>query len=741
MSTPLEISLVTPNKDGARFLERTLTSVLGQDYPQLEYIVVDGASTDASLEIIERYRARLAHVISEPDHGHTDALNKGFASSRGEIMGWIGSDDMLLPGSLAAVNQVFQTHPEIEWITGRPTAMTEDDILHAIGDPRPWSWVRFLGGDYRHIQQESTFWRRSLWERAGGYLSMDHMLASDFELWTRFFLHAPLHSVDTLIGSFRFHGDQQSQVASERYQAECQSALRSLWDAVPADALAEYCDILAVHDSVQPSFEYAKVSPALACADAPIVRMSERSKTFVMDVGEIPRPPLVREADAALESDLTFDDGSIPLTWHEGPDFSACSFRALDVHLRSGMADSSTSSTPLVCGPVKLLDLGDGRFAVEVKVGKRIARHEFDAGSLELRLKVVASDSYMLIVRNGDVVAREPCDGEASQFEEPLVLVGGAQGGGWRGAISTLRVATVTDADMVIHELRSRSTEAASKERRPRVSASSSTPAEGLAGMAGNHAGERCFVMGNGPSLNEMDLSLLAGETVFACNAAFLLFDRVDWRPRFYTCVDARVIRDRAEDIVSMLDEHPGITSFFPSEVTLHDGSGRTFDTREIIPPGPNRHYFNEVANSMANPPHSMFSLDVSSKVIQPYTVAITMLQLTAYLGFDPIYLIGCDTSYTIPRSVKQEGRRVGDTGLLLTSTSDDDPNHFDPRYFGKGREWHNPQVEKMIEHHRWARIALQRKGVRVFNATIGGQLEVYPRVRFEDLFDPAYAR
>lgn len=251
------------------------------------------------------------------------------------------------------------------------------------------------------------------------------------------------------------------------------------------------------------------------------------------------------------------------------------------------------------------------------------------------------------------------------------------------------------------------------------------------------HPNKRCFVMGNGPSLNQTDLSRLKGEQVFACNGAFLLFDRIDWRPQFYTCVDARVIQDRASEIVAMLQANPEMVAFFPREIRLHDGSGRVIDTHEIIPPARNRYYFNETGNAFSALPHSAFSLDANERLAQPYTVAITMLQLAAYMGFNPIYLIGCDTSYTVPESTKQEGRKVGEHGLLLTSTQDDDPNHFHPGYFGKGHAWHNPQVDKMIEHHGYAKQVLDEAGITVMNATVGGQLEVYPRIDFNDVTDP----
>ena len=120
MPNHLRISIVTPNRNGETFLEKTLRSVIDQGYPNLEYIIADGASTDGSLSIIERYTDHFARVISEPDKGHTDAINKGFAASSGEIMGWIGSDDMLMPGSLAAIDDIFRKFPDVDWITGSP---------------------------------------------------------------------------------------------------------------------------------------------------------------------------------------------------------------------------------------------------------------------------------------------------------------------------------------------------------------------------------------------------------------------------------------------------------------------------------------------------------------------------------------------------------------------------------------------------------------------------------------------
>ena len=201
------ISLVTPVFNSARYLGAALHSVLSQKYPNLEYIVVDGGSTDGTVEIIRRHESQLHTWISEPDHGMYDAINKGFALSSGEVMGWISATDLLHAGSLFVVGGVFRSFPEVEWITGRATGFNPEGMAVEVLRLRRWSRMRFLAGANRYIQQESTFWRRSLWERTGSRVDDSRRSASDFELWVRFFRQARLYTVDALIGGFRSHPD------------------------------------------------------------------------------------------------------------------------------------------------------------------------------------------------------------------------------------------------------------------------------------------------------------------------------------------------------------------------------------------------------------------------------------------------------------------------------------------------------------------------------------------------------
>jgi len=215
------ISVVTPSFNQGEFLEATLRSVITQGYPNLEYVVVDGGSTDGSADIIERYEADLAYWVSEPDQGHAHALNKGFAETTGEIMCWINSSDMYYPWTFETVAQIFSALPEVEWIQGVGSWFD----IHGLprGVPPVSSALNkydVLAGRYLGIQQESVFWRRGLWERAGGRLDRSLACAADFDLWLRFYRLAPLCHVPTLLGGFRVHGDHLGDLGNGPYERE-----------------------------------------------------------------------------------------------------------------------------------------------------------------------------------------------------------------------------------------------------------------------------------------------------------------------------------------------------------------------------------------------------------------------------------------------------------------------------------------------------------------------------------------
>src|SRR6266436_1946834 len=204
------ISLVTPVYNSTKYIEQTIQSVLAQNYPNLEYLIIDGGSTDGTVDIIRKYESQISGWLSEPDNGMYDAINKGFARASGEIMGWISATDQLHTGGLAVVGSVFRDLPQVEWITGRPTGFNEEGMTVLVLDLPRWSRYRFLAGANRYIQQESTFLRRSLWGKAGSRLDSSQRVVGDFELWLRFFRYAQIYTVDALIGGYRVHSGQLS---------------------------------------------------------------------------------------------------------------------------------------------------------------------------------------------------------------------------------------------------------------------------------------------------------------------------------------------------------------------------------------------------------------------------------------------------------------------------------------------------------------------------------------------------
>jgi carbamoyltransferase len=206
------ISIVTPSFQQAEFIERTIRSVLEQSYPKLEYFVQDGGSQDGTREILERYADRLTGWDARPDGGQAEAINLGFARTKGEIMGWINSDDILLPGALAAIGDFFHRHPDIDVVYGHRMLVDEND--RQIGrwvmpshDDEVLSWA-----DY--IPQETLFWRRRIWEKVDARVDESFRFAVDWDLLVRFRgAGARFARLPRFIGGFRIHSQQKTSAA------------------------------------------------------------------------------------------------------------------------------------------------------------------------------------------------------------------------------------------------------------------------------------------------------------------------------------------------------------------------------------------------------------------------------------------------------------------------------------------------------------------------------------------------
>ena len=197
------VSVVTPSFNQAQFLERTLRSVLEQAYPHIEYIVVDGASTDGTLEILERYGDRLRWV-SEPDQGQTHAINKGFSMAKGSILAWLNSDDLYTPGAIATVVEYFQTHPEAMFVYGDAAAIDDRDRLYGLRAHVKACDRRSLVEEGDFIVQPAAFWRRELWEAVGPLDESLHY-TMDYEYWMRAAEQFDLHYLPVCLAYERIY--------------------------------------------------------------------------------------------------------------------------------------------------------------------------------------------------------------------------------------------------------------------------------------------------------------------------------------------------------------------------------------------------------------------------------------------------------------------------------------------------------------------------------------------------------
>ena len=219
-----KISIVTPSFNQGEFLEATIKSVLLQGYPNLEYIIIDGGSSDSSKEIIQKYEKYLSFWVSEKDNGMYHAINKGFLRATGEILAWINSSDMLCPWAFWVVAQIFYQNPDIEWLSSLfPIRWAANGMIVNCQSSKGFNKDLFYL-ERCHMQQESIFWRKELWNRTGAGIDERFSYAGDVELWARFFEQAELYGVNVPLGGSRYHKNKIS--SSSAYFQEYQRVLK-----------------------------------------------------------------------------------------------------------------------------------------------------------------------------------------------------------------------------------------------------------------------------------------------------------------------------------------------------------------------------------------------------------------------------------------------------------------------------------------------------------------------------------
>ena len=198
------VSIITPSFNQAQFLEQTIQSVLGQDYPQIEYIIVDGGSTDGSVGMIKKYEGRLAWWVSEQDQGQTDAINKGFAHSKGEVLAWINSDDTYNPRAVGQAVKYLIENPDVAMVYADCNFINEAGQVIGKFNSKQTDYRRLREG-YVHIPQQTMFFRAKYWQELGP-LDPSFYFAMDYDLWTRIASKAPIkYLAGQTWANFRIH--------------------------------------------------------------------------------------------------------------------------------------------------------------------------------------------------------------------------------------------------------------------------------------------------------------------------------------------------------------------------------------------------------------------------------------------------------------------------------------------------------------------------------------------------------
>lgn len=220
MSKIPKISIVTPSFNQAKFLEQTILSIINQDYPDLEYIIIDGGSTDGSVEIIRKYEEYLTYWVSEKDNGQANAINKGFAMCTGDVLNWINSDDRLKPGALKSVAEIVRAHPDAGAWVGSCKLVDEKGVLLRTNKPRGLTRDKMAGwGNTGHFFQPSCFIARKAWDKYG---PLDESLycCFDLDLYLKIAKDYKFHGVNKVWSEATIHREAKTSARIPLLRAE-----------------------------------------------------------------------------------------------------------------------------------------------------------------------------------------------------------------------------------------------------------------------------------------------------------------------------------------------------------------------------------------------------------------------------------------------------------------------------------------------------------------------------------------
>lgn len=771
-----EVTVVIPLFNEERFIGDAIVSLKNQTLGNFSAIVVDDASTDRSADVALKAingDPRFSLARHQKNSGASAARNTGLRLARKPFITFLDGDDFLLPNALelrlarlselsdervAGVYSAIAQAPEDVNVGYQPKSLTHKGVLKT-----------FVNTDGQcPFNPHAPTLRTDVVRRLGGFDERMLQGCEDWDLWQRVLRHGywfePVHGVTAV-----YRGKRSSMV--RRMPAQHLQAGRRIFDwahrpladeeAIPgtpyvfrqsvsvyreqaafAGRTAQYAAMAYLHDpddfhaalrevpDIWPQIEHAiggsmhvqgGVERYLAANDATLASLRT-------DVAEVTSAVLshIRSAAAAKEPPPRMEDRrpSFQVAFFAFNRRQAELFASLAVQLGKAGISSRLVSTETVSGDQGVQSAWSERGC------------EFDPyNTYALRADTLPSP-VSVVMRPYDGVVGELAHREGTaviEVTDPDAPVSLPDENAPAAPAAVVRAAELVEKIRGVLDEGSGHGSAVARCAHPDTSSvhliGASSPLhigkeerldpppdyEKIASLKNRFKGERCFIIGNGPSLNAIDVSKLRNDCVFAVNGIFYKQEEMGFDPTFYVVEDSSVMKENIAAIRAYRAGH----KFFPTIYRdLHEAADNVQFFRM------NRGFYERTSPSFCVP---KFSFDAASRLYCGQSVTYINLQLAYYFGFKTVYLIGMDFAYVIPTSATV-------TGDLIRSAGDD-PNHFHPAYFGAGKTWHDPKLHRVLLSYELARDIYAADGREIVNATHGGKLEVFRRASYESLF------
>jgi glycosyltransferase involved in cell wall biosynthesis len=772
-----DVAIIVPCFNHSRFLVEALESVRRQSHQRWRCLVIDDASDDPVWPVVERFAQedrRFVYIRHGRNAGLATARNTGLRLAHETFVQFLDADDMLTPDALADRIQVLEANAEDPVVAGSygqilqcPEETTVDDVATWRGRvelPR-MDWIESDGECPFPIN--GVLVRTALVKAVGGF---DESLvdgAEDWELWHRVLRHGfafvPWAGV---VGAYRQHGASMIRFHADAHlrRAGALIDLGSKWVLVdptiavgPANMplsdarharrrvarAASWAGIRTAYrtkpeDAVdEPIQAFVRGQPMVGTRHQEIVTMARRGLLRGLGlspnvVGKLPDEARVRLwAAATLIADQLLaatdrasapPEGSHPvdLVRRSDPEVALVADSAADVTVLAGIGRELTAAGLTVAA----VDID----YVKGDEGATDAWRRADVPLLSYNAVILGQSRPHL------VVARRPHGPVVLELLASVEAWGGharfAAGAGRAYDLPEGPSARATFAEETTDGLAAlaRRDSPGSGDRRPwrgsalplRLSREESDldreNKEKLARLHDLHRGETAIIIGNGPSLNKTDLALLDRAPTFGVNAIFLAADRLPKPITYYVVEDTKVF---AENTAAIKEFKVG-TRLFP-EIYRDQFAADEIDASTIFF-RMNQGFYGRKTGNLCHP---RFSVDASQRLFCGQSVTTINLQLAYWMGFRRVVLIGMDFSYQIPTDAVRRGH-------LITSTSDD-PNHFHPSYFGAGKTWKDPKLDRVLANYVLAKEMFEADGREIVNATVGGALELFDRMDLAD--------